>query len=138
MGTFHSFICMAESLGCIAGFITGVARYDIWEPMWYVSILMFFLFPFVNEAFMILKGKSCRSSVRNIPDYLKDGAEIYKTLPIVYSSRYNIHCFGIEKFHPFDAAKYRRVWEFITAPGGCLDLKKYRVHRPAVPSRQFL
>lgn len=30
-------------------------------------------------------------------------------LPIVYSEDYNISLFGIEKLHPFDAAKFRRV-----------------------------
>lgn len=111
MGTIHSIICMAESLACISGFVTGLARQDIWPPLWYVSFIMFFLFPIVNEAVLNIKNALCRSRVDNLPDYLKDGSEIYKTLPIVYSTRYNIHCFGIEKLHPFDASKYKRVWE---------------------------
>jgi hypothetical protein len=63
MGTLHSFACMIESLGCLAGFITGLVRLDIWPPLWYVSAIMFFIFPFVNEALLIIKEKIFRTRV---------------------------------------------------------------------------
>ena len=34
-----------------------------------------------------------------------------KYFPIVYSQDYNITAFGLEKMHPFDSCKYRRVFE---------------------------
>eukprot|EP00741_Cyanophora_paradoxa_P022918 tig00021525_g22138.t1 len=34
-------------------------------------------------------------------------------LPIVYSEKYNITFFGLEKLHPFDAAKYAKVYKYL-------------------------
>ncbi len=33
--------------------------------------------------------------------------------PVVYSDKYNIEFFGLEKLHPFDTAKYRRILEVL-------------------------
>ena len=35
--------------------------------------------------------------------------------PMVYSDRYNIEFFGLEKLHPFDSAKYRRILDVMVA-----------------------
>ncbi|GBF94944.1 hypothetical protein Rsub_07445 [Raphidocelis subcapitata] len=42
-------------------------------------------------------------------------------LPIVYSEAYNISLFGVEKLHPFDAAKFRRVVDGLAARGVISD-----------------
>ena len=30
-------------------------------------------------------------------------------LPLVYSEQFNIRCFGLEKYHPFDSTKFTKV-----------------------------
>ena len=38
-------------------------------------------------------------------------------IPIVYHHRYNITAFGLERFHPFDGRKYRRIHDTLVARG---------------------
>ena len=47
--------------------------------------------------------------------------------PLVYSSDYNIGLLGIEKFHPFDTAKYRKVYKKIRQHTG---ISKKAFHKP--------
>ncbi|MBA3954905.1 histone deacetylase [Candidatus Dependentiae bacterium] len=35
-------------------------------------------------------------------------------LPIVFSPNYDISAYGIERFHPFDAKKYGKIWNLLT------------------------
>lgn len=58
-------------------------------------------------------------------------------MPIVYSQGYNIHAFGAEKLHPFDAAKYRRVFADLQESGTLVD-GVHKVHAPSIPDREFL
>lgn len=39
-------------------------------------------------------------------------------LPLVYSDRYNISFMGLQKFHPFDSEKYRRIHGHLTKKAG--------------------
>jgi len=65
---------------------------------------MFFGFPVVNEAFLILKGRLCRSRVES-PEYvLRHG--LAGCCPIVYHPSYNMTFCGLERMHPFDSIKY--------------------------------
>ena len=57
--------------------------------------------------------------------------------PIVYSTGYNIHAFGLEKLHPFDASKYRRVMEDLQQSGTIRENIDH-VYAPKIPSREFL
>jgi hypothetical protein len=41
-------------------------------------------------------------------------------LPIIYREEYNVHFGGIEKLHPFDAAKWGHIFQV-----GCILLFKY-------------
>src|SRR5436309_2929150 len=62
-------------------------------------------------------------------------------VPLVYSPKYNITAFGLERLHPFDSKKYRRIraWlvrqglrgprDFIT-PRPCTQADLLRVHTP--------
>jgi histone deacetylase 11 len=50
-----------------------------------------------------------------------------KKLPIIYSEKYNIRFFGLEKSHPFDAAKYGKVYRYLTEE---LGIHKERFYRP--------
>ena len=138
MGSAYSLVCMLESLGSLALFITGLCRMDLWPPLWYVSLIFYFTHTFLNELLLTLKGWCCKHRIKVKPTYLADRAAIYQCLPIVYSPTYNIHAFGIEKLHPFDASKYKRVFEYITAENGCINLKLVKLHRPMLPSREFL
>jgi histone deacetylase 11 len=38
-------------------------------------------------------------------------------VPLVYSPKYNITAFGLERLHPFDNAKYRRIHDWLIAQG---------------------
>jgi histone deacetylase 11 len=38
-------------------------------------------------------------------------------IPIVYHPRYNISAFGLERLHPFDGRKYRRIHDALVARG---------------------
>jgi histone deacetylase 11 len=56
-------------------------------------------------------------------------------IPLVYHPRYNITAFGLERAHPFDGRKYRRIQEALIARG----LRRPRdFARPTAVSRQEL
>jgi histone deacetylase 11 len=38
-------------------------------------------------------------------------------VPLVYHPRYNITAFGLERLHPFDGRKYRRIHDALAARG---------------------
>ncbi len=38
-------------------------------------------------------------------------------VPVVYSRRYNITAFGLERLHPFDSRKYRRIRDWLVRQG---------------------
>jgi len=38
-------------------------------------------------------------------------------VPLVYSDAYNIRAYGLERLHPFDAAKYGRVYGRLESAG---------------------
>jgi histone deacetylase 11 len=38
-------------------------------------------------------------------------------VPLVYSPKYNITAFGLERLHPFDGSKYRRIHEWLIRQG---------------------
>jgi hypothetical protein len=38
-------------------------------------------------------------------------------VPIVYSPEYNVSAFGLERLHPFDGQKYRRIHDWLIAQG---------------------
>src|SRR3982750_2744507 len=38
-------------------------------------------------------------------------------IPLVYHPRYNIPAFGLERLHPFDSRKYRRIHDALVARG---------------------
>jgi histone deacetylase 11 len=62
-------------------------------------------------------------------------------IPLVYSPRYNITAFGLERLHPFDGRKYRRIHDWlirqglrkprdIVAPRPCTRAELLRIHTP--------
>jgi histone deacetylase 11 len=62
-------------------------------------------------------------------------------IPLVYSSRYNITAFGLERLHPFDSRKYRRIRDWLirqglrkasefVVPYPCTQNDLLRVHTP--------
>ena len=126
----HSTVCMFEFLACLAGFIGGLARPNWWPPLWYTSLVLLFTFPIINEILLTLKGYCFKFRILRAPEAFPEDV-----FPIVYSPKYNIHAFGLEKLHPFDASKYRRVFEDLVTSG---HIGKRRLHRPSVPSREFL
>jgi len=54
-----------------------------------------------------------------------------RLVEIVYSRRYNISLFGIERLHPFDSRKYGRAWALLRRQFGDSLLRRHtRVDRP--------
>jgi histone deacetylase 11 len=63
-------------------------------------------------------------------------------VPLVYSPRYDITAFGLERLHPFDSQKYRRIRDWLVrqglrrqgdfvVPRPCTHADLLRVHTPA-------
>jgi histone deacetylase 11 len=46
-------------------------------------------------------------------------------LPIIYSPQYNISLFGIQKLHPFDTKKYKKVYKYIKTNCGIDENRFY-------------
>jgi histone deacetylase 11 len=84
---------------------------------------------------IVFKGYCCRYKVKLASYSRHKGFEDY--VPIVYSTRYNIHTFGLEKLHPFDASKYRRVFDELVS-SGTIGPDTIKLHSPSVPMREFL
>src|SRR6516162_1840156 len=57
-------------------------------------------------------------------------------VPIVYSSAYNIAALGLERRHPFDGKKYRRIREWLVRQG--LRRPGDFIAPPAVERRELL
>src|SRR4051794_13788835 len=38
-------------------------------------------------------------------------------IPLIYHPRYNVTAFGLERLHPFDGRKYRRIHDALIARG---------------------
>lgn len=108
----HSYVCMLEFLACLAGLIGGLVRPNWWPPLWYTSLILLFTVPVINEVLLTLKGYLFKFRILRAPNPFPD--DIF---PIVYSPKYNIHAFGLEKLHPFDASKYRRVFDDLVQSG---------------------
>lgn len=120
---------------CLAGFIGGLVDRQWWPPLWWVSLIVYVASPFLIEGILILKGYCGRSKVK-MTSYLEH-LSFKDYVPIVYSTRYNITDCGIEKLHPFDASKYKRVFEDLVS-SGTLDPKRMKLRQPPVPDREFL
>lgn len=126
---------MLQEMTCIAGIIYGLVYIDTWPHLSYACLIAYFIFPFINETILILKGIIKRKDVRQASFCERQGFKNF--VPIVYSTRYNIEACGLEKMHPFDSTKYRRVWDDLVS-SGVLDPKRKRFHSPKVPPREFL
>ena len=98
-------------------------------------MITFIVSSFLIEAIMVLKEYCCRHKVKLVNYSEHKGFQDY--VPIVYSRRYNIHAFSLENLHPFDASKYRRVFDELVS-SGTIDPKTMKLHSPSVLKREFL
>src|SRR4029079_6482090 len=57
-------------------------------------------------------------------------------IPLVYHPAYNITAFGLERLHPFDSRKYRRIHDALIARG--LRRRRDFVRPRPVAQRDFL
>ena len=99
----------------MTGFIYGLCNTDEYPWLWYSSLIAIFVFPIINELILCLKGKLCKGRVVKINQTWYESLQ--QCIPIVYTPGYNIHAFGAEKLHPFDASKYRRVYADLLESG---------------------
>ena len=113
--SLHGYICMIEWFGCVGCFIWGCTDGTPFAQLWWVALLTILLIPLLNELILNLKGCLCKSRVLT-PTY-SERYQLKDCLPIVYSPDYNIHAFGIEKCHPFDSTKYKRVFDDLVESG---------------------
>ena len=109
MATCHAYICMLEWIACIAGFIYALKKEYPFAQVTAASLGMILAFPIFNELILCIMGAICKRKIAT-KDY-SENHDLNECIPIVYSARYNIHAFGVEKLHPFDASKYRRIYE---------------------------
>src|SRR6185503_792138 len=51
-------------------------------------------------------------------------------VPLVYHRRYNITAFGLERLHPFDSRKYRRIRDWLIRQG-LRTTRQFHAPRPS-------
>jgi len=86
----------------------------------------------VNELVLNLKNCLCRGRVQHCD--LKE--DFFEHFPIIYTPRYNIWALGLEKLHPFDINKYKRIYADLKQTNYITD--EMKIWQPSVPSREFL
>ena len=64
--------------------------------------------PFFVAIFLLLQGAVLLTNRPPAPP-LNLGQDFSGKIPIVYNDNYNIGFFGLERFHPFDSAKYGKI-----------------------------
>jgi len=75
----------------------------------------FFFFPVINEIF--LNFIACLQKVEDREAVKEKFRSMESAMPIVYSAGYNMTAGGLEKCHPFDSTKHKRIWEFLHESG---------------------
>eukprot|EP00347_Sterkiella_histriomuscorum_P021768 403332831 len=124
---------MISDLGSLATIVYGAVNKDTYgHQVWMIGTICFFLFPFVNETLINTKARIFRSALHNH----KCEKMRNTCFPIVYSPKYNITAFGLEKIHPFDSCKYQRVFESLRKKKVIND--QTQIHSPSIPTREFL
>ena len=61
------------------------------------------IYPIINEVVYNVIASCCNKVVYNVPMKSR----------FVYSAETNLSFCGLERLHPFDAQKYRHVFEFL-------------------------
>jgi len=105
---FYSVLCMLGHLGSLATFLVGISRPVVYRDAWVAGLVSFFCLPVALEFLINVKGILFRGRLRRqlfVPEP--------DCLPIVYSKKYNITAFGLEKCHPFDSCKYGRIFNHL-------------------------
>ena len=65
--------------------------------------------------------------------------DLHDIIPIIYSAGYNITAGGLEKMHPFDSTKYKRIWAFLHGKNKALDINTHKFYLPSgLPNRKWL
>ena len=129
----YSKVCLLEWLACLALVILGIIYSYI---MIIVGIVLVFVFPILNEIVLNTVAKCCQRD--NLGELIRKQLNDKQIFPIVYSAGYNITACGIEKLHPFDSTKYRRIWQFLHQSGIFEDLEGSNFWQPSLPNRHFL
>ena len=107
----YSKLCMLQWVGAVAAIVYGCVKGN-WIMVG-AGLAAWMLMPVLNE--MVLNVVSlCQSSVdpAGTMDKIKKLCAA-GVVPIVYSPGYNITAGGLEKLHPFDSTKYKRIWDFL-------------------------
>jgi histone deacetylase 11 len=68
---------------------------------------------FIFHIILLIFILSCRGD----DPHPSGGPAMATCIPIIYSPQYNISLGGIEKYHPFDTAKYNTVRDYLVAKG---------------------
>ncbi len=95
-------------LTCLALFVAGLwVRGSHWY-LWLVGLLGFFLYPIILELLVYLASCLLHSESSYKAKLTQRALRMADKKAIVYHSGYNLTACGLEKLHPFDAAKYSR------------------------------
>ena len=109
MNTFLSFLTWVGSIYLLIHGLT-IASDD--DRRFYIIafICTFLLNDVLIEIIMNLKALCCRSRTLSREGQQAFIQQLKRYFPIIYSTKYNISACGIEKCHPFDTQKYRRIF----------------------------
>lgn len=112
--------------------ILGAVKSNVYgNKLWIIGLLTFFGHPIAFEFLLYVKAIIFRNSLNK-----KKFDHLTNKFPIVYSPGYNITACGLEKLHPFDSCKYKRVFESLIKKK-IID-EDTQIHEPAEPTREFL
>jgi histone deacetylase 11 len=82
----------------------------------------------VIHGFWVVSVVSCASDETPSLTQPREGKPLNGKVAVVYSENYGIHLGGLERLHPFDIRKYRRIYEALEKQG---VLTAADVHVPA-------
>lgn len=128
-----TFLDTILSVGGISLFIVGIVIAK--AGMIIGGILLFAFYPFLLETLLNIKGYVKRKGLLQ-ESINKRLALANVKIPISYNHRYNISAGGIERVHPFDASKYKRIFEILREKVPDFNYKS--IHNPSKATRELL
>jgi hypothetical protein len=128
-----SFTYVVIDAGMISMIIYGAFANWRLVPMGVIGLAVY---PFIYEPMLKSIYSSFETWFPGIDKHNRFHEKLRQFKPVVYSDVYNLRVMGIDKRHPFDASKYGRVMEYLSANKQGLDFSGYA--RADAPDYQFI
>jgi len=77
------------------------------------GVIGFIVYPAFLETWLNVWASITYSRKKNRKEYIEKKKVMKNYFGIIYSHKYNITAFGLEKLHPFDSIKYKRAMLFM-------------------------